>query len=384
MSSYISPAAQGDAKATGAYATAIAAQAGGTNNDGHATDSNGNVVVDFVWGNFPLQPNDVRRASVTNFGGAHGSDVATVNSSDILKNIPGKDADYGWSATTQVTSDNLAYGNITKSLNNGITFAVKPDSHEIAESAYVGYPNYVRGNAAVYIITQASGDGSTQTYTAPNNFLKAGDVVNITGTGLDGNSLTVATANRYTFTVSGSSTGDYINISGRARYADELTANDGAYIAGVDYIKVPNVVGLTTALAQDALNDAEFGTITVASAVTPAISNVALTSNVATLTTSAAHGYAVGDSVVIASLVNGGGSASADADLNGTYTLTSGTTGSTLKFAKTHTDITSHSVSAGTAKVMAKAGTIKTQSVAAGASSIAAGASITITPYFAS
>jgi len=31
-----------------------------TNNDGHLLDSAGNVVVDFVWGNMPLQPNDVR------------------------------------------------------------------------------------------------------------------------------------------------------------------------------------------------------------------------------------------------------------------------------------------------------------------------------------
>jgi hypothetical protein len=32
-----------------------------TNQDGHLLDSKGNVAVDFVWGNFPLQPNDVRR-----------------------------------------------------------------------------------------------------------------------------------------------------------------------------------------------------------------------------------------------------------------------------------------------------------------------------------
>jgi hypothetical protein len=31
-----------------------------TNNNGHLLDDAGNVVVDFVWGNFPLQPNDVR------------------------------------------------------------------------------------------------------------------------------------------------------------------------------------------------------------------------------------------------------------------------------------------------------------------------------------
>lgn len=31
-----------------------------TNQNGHLIDDKGNVVVDFVWGNFPLQPNDVR------------------------------------------------------------------------------------------------------------------------------------------------------------------------------------------------------------------------------------------------------------------------------------------------------------------------------------
>ena len=32
-----------------------------TNQDGHLLDTAGNVAVDFVWGNFPLQPNDIRR-----------------------------------------------------------------------------------------------------------------------------------------------------------------------------------------------------------------------------------------------------------------------------------------------------------------------------------
>ena len=31
-----------------------------TNTNGHLVDSAGNVAVDFVWGNFPMQPNDVR------------------------------------------------------------------------------------------------------------------------------------------------------------------------------------------------------------------------------------------------------------------------------------------------------------------------------------
>jgi hypothetical protein len=146
---------------------------------------------------------------------------------------------------------------------------------------------------------------------------------------------------------------------------------------GVGNIVVPNIVGLLTADAIQVLVDAGFlaANITTASAVTPTINNVALTSNVATLTTTAAHGYAVGDSVVIAGLTT--------TALNGTYTLITGTTGSTLKFAKTNDDIAS-TADSGTAKVAAKAGTIKTQSVAAGADDITSASTITITPYFAS
>ena len=353
MSSYSSPAAQGSAQATGAYAAAIAAQAGGTNNDGHATDSAGNLVVDYVWGNYPLQPNDERRASISNTGGST--------------------YDAQWSATTQVASVNLAYGDVAVTVGNNPTRTVNMDNHVRAESGWSAYPLFANTHSAVYTITQASGDGTTQTYTAPNNYLAAGDTVNITGTGLDGTNLTVATANRYTFTVTASGTGSYINISGKVRYADELSANDGAYVSGVAYVVVPNVVGLATASATDAMNDAEL-VPTTASAVTPAISNVALTSNVVTITTAAAHGYAAGDSATIAAVTN--------TAVNGTFTLLTASA-STLTYALTHGNISS-GADTGTVKVAARAGTIKTQSVAAGASSIAAGTAVTITPYFAS
>ena len=56
-------------QATGAYAIAIGDTAAGTNNVGNRTDSAGNVAPDFVWGNFPMQPNDER---------TDGTAVATV------------------------------------------------------------------------------------------------------------------------------------------------------------------------------------------------------------------------------------------------------------------------------------------------------------------
>jgi hypothetical protein len=356
MSSYSSPAAQGSAQGTGAYSVAIAAQAGSVNNDGHATDSAGNLVIDYVWGGMaPLQPNDERRGSVTNIGGS--------------------DYDRQWSATTQVASGNLAYGDVAVTVGNNPTRTVPMDNHVRAESGWASYPAFANTHSAAYIITQASGDGSTQTYTAPNNFLAAGDTVNITGTGLDGTNLTVASANRYTFTVSGSGTGSYINISGKVRYTDEVTANDGAYVSGVDYVKVPSVLGFLTAAAQDALNDAEL-VITTAAAATNAAKTVTAAARasggLAVLTASGAGAaYAIGTKVTIASV---------DATVNGTYTVVDNATNT---FTVATPTTTSLSLTGLSGTVVGVAGTIKSQSVAGGTASVSAGAAITITPWAA-
>ena len=146
---------------------------------------------------------------------------------------------------------------------------------------------------------------------------------------------------------------------------------------GVGNLVVPNILGLTTANAIEVLVDAGLvaGNITTNAAYTPAVNNVELTSNVATLTTVAPHGFAVGDEVVIAGLT--------DTTFNGTHTLTAGTTESTLVFALTDDDVVSASDS-GTAKVAARAGTISFQSVAPNADDITAASNIAITPYYAS
>ncbi len=71
-------------------------------------------------------------------------------------------------------------------------------------------------------------------------------------------------------------------------------------------------------------------------AITVSISNKALTSNVATLTTSAAHGLSVGMQIVITSV---------DATFNGTYTITGVPTTTTFTYAKTASNVTSAAVS---------------------------------------
>jgi hypothetical protein len=220
-----------------------------TNQNNHLLDDAGNVAVDFVWGNFPLQPNDVRRD------------------------------------------------------NGGSNLDYTLDSHNIAEDGWNGYPQYT-----------------------PNT--------------------------------------------------------PGSQSGGVDYAVVPTVIGQLTADATDTLLDATL-IASVQSAFTPVISAITLTSNVASVTATA-HGYAVGDVVTIAGLTNGSGNAAADADLNGTYTITLVPDADNFRFAKTHNNITTHGgLSGNTAKVAAKAGRIKAQGTAAG-TSVAVGTTVTITPYFAS
>ena len=75
--------------------------------------------------------------------------------------------------------------------------------------------------------------------------------------------------------------------------------------------------------------------------ITASVTNKALTSNVATLTTSAAHGFATGFEVVITGV---------DATFNGTYTITGVPTSTTFTYAKTASNVASTPVSpAGTA-----------------------------------
>ena len=312
-----------------------------TNNDGNLLDSSGNVFVDYVWGNFPAQPNDERLASP--------SQTVTVGGSQNVS----------WTNYGTINSGYLDY---TK------------DSHAIIEAGWANYPSFIAATGK-YNITQVTGDGTTVRFEAYNT-LADGDVVTITGCDtFNLSSATVAKATRDYFTVTNSTTGSLININnGIVQLSNALTAADGAYISGVTYVRVPNVVGLTTALAQDALADAEL-TVTTASGVTPAISNVALTSNVATITTAAAHGFAVGDLVTVAAVTA--------TTINATLAPITAVTSTTFSYAKTATNVVS-AADTGTAKVPARFSTIKTQSIAAGAASIAIGAAITITPYAAS
>jgi hypothetical protein len=80
------------------------------------------------------------------------------------------------------------------------------------------------------------------------------------------------------------------------------------------------------------------------SGISATVTNKVLTDNVATLTTSAAHGFVAGDSVVVGGV---------GAPFNGTYTITTvNPAGTTFSYAKTNADVVSAAVSpTGTATV---------------------------------
>ena len=318
------------------------------NNNGNLLDTSGNVAVDFVWGNFPMQPNDER---------TDGTAVEKVaaNASENKQ----------WTGYSVYPSARLS---------------ALADSHAIAEAEWANYPSFIEA-APNYIVTSVTGDGTTVTYTS-QNYYKGGETVNITGltaAAYNLSSATIASADKLKFTVTNAAnagliTGQY----GKVQSTTAVTAADGA---GIAYINVPSVVGLTTAVALDVLKDAgyEAASITTATAATNAASTitaVARTGTTATITSAGAGAkYPVGTKITVASLV------SPDTALNGTWTVTAVAT-NTVSFTTT----TSGTLSTGSLSVAGLtgvAGTLKSQSVAAGTGSVATTATITITPFAA-
>jgi hypothetical protein len=349
MSSYNLPAAVGSASATGAEAVAIAAQPAGVNNNGNATDSAGNLRVDFVWGSRPAQPNDER---------ADGTPTATET--------------YGAAQNGQwTTKSTIASARLNPALNN----------HSDIEAEWGGFPDFIEADGN-YMVTAASGNGTTVTYTSQNK-LAAGDVVKDTGltaSAYNLSSATVASANKLQFTVTNAANAGLITGQWYGK-VEKTTARSAADGAGVPYIVVPNVLGNTTAVALDTLKDAgyEAANITTATAATNAAISVTAAartagSTTATLTaTGAGAAFPVGTKITVASLTGDG------AALNGTYTVTANATNTVSFVSSASTVLALTGLSAGT--VVGVAGTIKAQSVAAGTASVASTATITITPW---
>jgi hypothetical protein len=426
-----------------------------TNNNAHTLDTAGQPAVDFVWGNFPLQPNDVRtETAASNIGGGTGSSVisyktavvtaasgngttitytsansfipgdlvtitglstsganltgatiATASSSNFtvtnatsvsdtgqtavakvaINTLPGVGADTYWSATTAVTGARLDFAGTSAYSGSGAIAnkTVGSANHELDETGYSGYPTYSPA-AGNYIVTAASGDGTTVTYTS-FNFLNAGDTVNITGlttAAFNLSSATVATATRQGFTVTNAATGTAVTGAyAKVQVTSALTGSDGAYVAGTAYIDVPSILGLTTALGLDALKDAGYATANITNttgvtntATQPTQINVTTTTAATVTIAGGTSTWPVGTKVTIAA---GTGIPTA---LVGTWTVTGGS-GSTLIISGSGWTVADTGAITPGTRLTGATGTVKTQSTAAGAASVALSATITMTSW---
>jgi hypothetical protein len=136
-------------------------------------------------------------------------------------------------------------------------------------------------------------------------------------------------------------TGD-VNINGSITFGGESSSLETTTLAVADPLIFVGSNNRTDAVDLGLI--AEYATSTTT--ITKAISNKALTSNVATLTTSTTHGFAVGDIVVVGSV---------DATFNGTYVVKAVPTTTTFTYDKTNANVTSAAVSpAGSAEVTTK------------------------------
>lgn len=147
---------------------------------------------------------------------------------------------------------------------------------------------------------------------------------------------------------------------------------------GAGYIVVPSVIGQTTANATDILEDAGL-VVTVGSAATNAASTITAverTGTSASVTSSGAGAkYPTGTKITIAGLV------SPDTALNGTWTVTS--TGTNRVSFTTTTSGALSTTGLTVVGLTGVAGTVKTQSVAAGANEVEVGDAITVVAYAA-
>jgi hypothetical protein len=133
-----------------------------------------------------------------------------------------------------------------------------------------------------------------------------------------------------------------VNINGSITFGGESSSLETTTLAVADPLIFVGSNNRTDAVDLGLI--AEYATSTTT--ITKAISNKALTSNVATLTTSTTHGFTVGDIVVVGSV---------DATFNGTYVVKAVPTTTTFTYDKTNANVTSAAVSpAGTAEVTTK------------------------------
>ena len=171
-----------------------------------------------------------------------------------------------------------------------------------------------------------------------------------------------------------------IALSGWNGFPQYSPNTAGEDVAGpTDYVLVPSVLGLTTALATDAMKDASLVPTTASAAanVRKDITRIDATSSTVAyvFATYADSTYPVGSKVTITA------GTGIPAYAIGTWTVTGASSGNQITIGGSGFTVANTTGISGTKTIAGAAGTIKTQSRAAGANSVVPGAAVTITPW---
>ena len=195
----------------------------------YPVDDLGNPRVDFVWGQFPLQPNDQRERT-----DGEGANITTDGNWTVIKERGSSNLSSGVTELTFGTGDG----------GNTRTQTFEYDSHTIATTGYSNYPAFEPNYAG-------DGDIDIETFVIMPNLVglttTAANAL-ISGLGFPTNVQVVNT------TWVGATTVNDGKIESQSPLAGVKTAND-VYVNVQKYNapEVPNVVGLTEAAATSAL-----------------------------------------------------------------------------------------------------------------------------------
>jgi hypothetical protein len=389
-------------------------------NSGKATDSAGNVQVDFVWGNMPRQPNDVRTLNTDTNVAQDGTGKRLLKGKDNHDTVYSGYAGYPSFSTGGKDSNNQYQGDAGK---NGIALA-GVTATTTATQATVGSYNIVVASAAGITVGQGAvsvgyipvgafvtaisgttvtlsqsitaamsstsltfGTDGTWAYTP---YLVVPSVLGGNGTSADLGSVTttatqatVGATNIVVASATGIAVGQQVSSLGYIATGAVVLAVNGTTIS----ISQPVIAAMSaTAVAfgnlilsafgaQDGIRDNGYtSTITVGTAVTNtalAVSAIARTAGTTSVTvTTATNTYAAGQAFQILG-------ANATTEFQNNFYIATAVTTTSVTFTTTATTAVALSALTGVT-IKGVTGSVATQSVAAGAASIDGTAGITI------
>lgn len=204
-------------------------------NSGHALDTAGNVQVDFVWGNFPGQPNDLRTTNTDTTTVGVGGDPVTNGSKRLVPRLDNHDIILGgWNGYPGYTPNDKgefggsAYAYTPYIVVPNVLGAVLADAKDgLRDSGYLN-ANILTGtaqtNTAKTVTAASRTAGSTEvSITATGAVAQYPIGTKITVTSVD------ATVNG-TWTVTGNSSTNVVKFNGTATTVLALTGLTGSVV----------------------------------------------------------------------------------------------------------------------------------------------------------